>query len=473
MHDITIIGAGPGGYAAAFDAARRGASVTLVEKAELGGTCLNSGCIPTKTIKASADALETAGGLAEFGLVSNDGAHSASFRADMPSIVARKERVCKILRGGLEKTCTGLKIKLLHGQAELAPDRKVLVYTGQGVEKLCADAVIIATGSKIMTLPSLSIDHRYIIDSDDALHLEQLPTRMLIAGGGVIGCELAFIFRAFGVKVTVVEGLNRLLPLPSIDEEVSRLLQREAKKRGIRVELARIVKSAELSGSKVACILSASPFVESAGGQEEVIETDVVLVTVGRSSNTAGLKLKEAGVATDRQGWIMADGWMRTSADGVYAIGDALGPARAMLAHVASFEGECAVANCFGREERLDYSVIPSGIFTSPEIGTVGLSEAEAKKQGMAVRSSLFQFRELGKAHAMGELPGLFKLVCEESSGRILGAHIAGAHATDIIAEAALAMKSSLSVAQLANTMHAHPTLAEGLYEAAKAWLRG
>lgn len=472
MKQITIIGAGPGGYIAAFDAARRGASVTLVERAEVGGTCLNWGCIPTKTIKASAEALETAGRLAEFGIVPEDG-EKARFRADMAAIVARKERVRKVLCTGLEKTCASLKVRLVRGQAEFAPGRTVLVRTVDGVEEIRGDAVIIATGSKTLDLPSLPVDHEYIVNSDDALNLDHVPARMVIVGGGVIGCELAFIFRALGAEVTVVEGLDRLLPIPSVDEDMSRLLQREAKKHGLRVELAKTVKSATVADGKVTCVLGPSPFVPGASGPESVIETDMVLVAVGRTPNSDGMKLAEAGVETDARGWIKADGGMRTTAEGIYAVGDVLGPARVMLAHMASAEGLCAVANCFGENRSLDYGVIPAGIFTSPEIGTVGLSETEARKQGFAVRSQVFQFRELGKAQAMGELPGMFKLVCEEGSGRILGAHIAGAHATDLIAEAALAMQKGLTAADIAHTIHAHPTLAEGLYEAAEGWLRG
>ena len=472
MTHITIIGAGPGGYVAAFDAARRGASVTMVEKAEVGGTCLNWGCIPTKTIKASAEALETAGRLAEFGIVP-EGGERAGFRADMAAVVARKERVRKVLCTGLEKTCASLKVRLVRGQAELAPGRTVLVRTADGTEEIHGDAVIIATGSSILDLPSLPVDHKHIINSDDALNLDHVPARMVIVGGGVIGCELAFIFQAFGAEVTVVEGLDRLLPIPSVDEDMSRLLQREAKKHGLRVELAKTVKSAVVADGKVTCVLGPSPFVPGASGPETTVEADMVLVAVGRTPNTGGLKLAEAGVETDARGWIKADGGMRTTAEGVYAVGDVLGPARVMLAHMASAEGLCAVGNCFGENRTLDYGVIPAGIFTSPEIGTVGLTETEARKQGLDVRSQVFQFRELGKAQAMGELPGMFKLVCEEGSGRILGAHIAGAHATDLIAEAALAMQKGLTAADIAHTIHAHPTLAEGLYEAAEGWLRG
>jgi dihydrolipoamide dehydrogenase len=470
MPSITIIGSGPGGHIAAFEAARRGADVTLIEKAHVGGTCLNTGCIPTKTIKASADALETANRLKEFGISSGE---AAAFRADMEAVVARKESVRKVLCGGLEKTCASLGIRLVRGDAELGADRTVLVRNEEGAEAIKSDKIIIATGSSTLDLPSLPVDHKHIINSDDALNLDHVPARMVIVGGGVIGCELAFIYRAFGAEVTVVEGLDRLLPIPSVDADMSRLLQREAKKHRIKCELAKTVKSATVEDGKVVCTIGASPFVEGADGPDFTIETDMVLVAVGRVPNTAGLKLEEAGVQTDARGWIKADQGMLTSAEGIYAIGDALGPARIMLAHVASAEGLCAVANCFGENRTLDYGVVPAGIFTSPEIGTVGMTEAEAEAKGFKARSQVFQFRELGKAQAMGELPGMFKLICEQGSGKVLGCHIAGAHASDLVAEAALAIKNGLTAADLAHTIHAHPTLAEGLYEASERWLQG
>lgn len=473
MPSITIIGSGPGGHIAAFEAARRGAEVTLVEKADVGGTCLNSGCIPTKTLKSSAEALETAAKLTQFGIAAEAGDKKVAFKADMPAVIARKERVRKVLNGGLEKTCASLNIRLVCGTAELASNQTILVHTKEGTEEIKSDNIILATGSSTLDLPSLPVDHKHIINSDDALNLDHVPNRMVIVGGGVIGCELAFIYRAFGAEVTIVEGLDRLLPIPSVDVDMSRLLQREAKKHRIKVELAKTVKSATVVDGKVSCVLGPSPFVEGATGKDTTIEADVVLVAVGRTPNIEGLNLSAAGVETDNRGWIKADEGMHTSAEGIYAIGDALGPARVMLAHVASAEGLCAVANCFGEDKTLDYSVIPAGIFTSPEIGTVGLSEEEATNKGFEVRSQVFQFRELGKAQAMGELPGMFKLICEKESGKILGVHIAGAHATDLIAEAALAIKKGLTAADLAHTIHAHPTLAEGLYEVAEGWLRG
>lgn len=463
---ITIIGGGPGGYTAAFSAAKAGAQVTLVEADLLGGTCLNRGCIPTKTIKASAEALETAQRLAEFGISGGE-----NVRPDMPAICARKNKVMDILRGGLEKTCAKLKVSVLHGRGEVVNAGLVRVHGADGaVKEVPGDKIILATGSRTLDLPGLPVDHERIITSDDALELKALPERMLVIGGGVIGCELAFIFQALGCKVTVVEGLDRILPVPSIDADLSKLIQREMKKRGIGCELARTAKEAKVTESGVRVTLGPSPFVKDlpASAQEErVLETDMVLVAVGRAANTEGLGLAAAGVETDRRGWINVNQKLETSVPGIYAIGDALGPAKIMLAHVAVMEGLIAAKNCLGAAEEMDYSAVPAAVFTSPEVATVGLTEAQAKEQGLNVACAQSHFRELGKAQAMGELAGLFKLVTDADTGKILGAHLAGAHVSDIIAEPTLAMTLGAKVEDLTRTIHAHPTLAEGIFETA------
>lgn len=463
---ITIIGGGPGGYTAAFSAAKAGAEVTLVESSHMGGTCLNWGCIPTKTLKASAEALETAHRLAEFGI---SGAGEAV--PDMPAIIARKDKVSGILRGGLEKTCSKLKVRLLRGRGEVLSACLVRVHGADGVvQEVEGDRVIIATGSSTLNIPTLPVDHERIITSDDALELQTVPKRMLVVGGGVIGCELAFIFQAFGSKVTVVEGLDRILPVPSIDADLSKLIQREMKKRGIACELARTATKAEVTDTGVQVTLGPSPFVKdlpASAQKESVLEADVVLVAVGRVPNTSGLGLAEAGVETDQRGWIKADARLETSVPGIFAVGDVLGPARIMLAHVAAMEGLVAVRNCLGAAEAMDYSVVPAAVFTSPEVATVGLTEAQAREQGFNVACPQSNFRELGKAQAMGELAGLFKLVVDADSGKILGAHLAGAHVSDIIAEPTLAMQLGATAKDLARTIHAHPTLAEGLFETA------
>lgn len=466
MPRILVIGGGPGGYTAAFAAAKAGADVVLVEAGPMGGTCLNWGCVPTKTLRASADVLELAQRCAEFGI---EGVGEAC--VNMAAVVARKNRVTALLRGGLEKTCATLKVRLVRGKAQLLGGTRVRVALADGgEERLEAESIILATGSRSLDLPSLPLDHTHILSSDDALELEAVPQRLVIVGGGVIGAELAFIYQSFGAKVTVVEGRERLLPLPSVDEEVSKLLLREAKKRGIRVELERTVTQVAVqpNGSVVASLgIPGGIPGDAANAGAGQVEADAVIVAVGRSTQSAGLGLEAAGVAIDSRGWIIADAAMQTSAPNVYAVGDCLGPARPMLAHVAAVEGLCAAANCLGAEQRMHYDVVPSGIFTSPEVGCVGLAEAQAKANGMAVATSLFHTRELGKAQAMGELAGFCKVVAEAGTGKVLGVHIAGAHATDLIAEATLAISMGATVADIANTIHAHPTLAEGLYEAA------
>lgn len=464
---ITIIGGGPGGYTAAFEAAGSGAAVTLIEAAHMGGTCLNWGCIPTKTFKASSGALETARRLEEFGI---SGPCDPS--ADMPAIVARKDKVISILRGGLEKTCSNLGINLIYGRGEVINAGLVKVHTSDGKNmEITGDRIIIATGSRHLDLPSLPVDHKRIINSDDALQLDFVPRRLLVVGAGVIGCEFAFIFRSFGSEVTVVEGLDRVLPLPSIDADLSRLMQREMKKKGIKTELCRTAVNAKSSDDGVSIVLGPSPFVENVPAsalKEKIIEADVVLVAVGRVPATKGLGLEAAGIRTDQRGWIEVDERCRTSVTGIYAIGDILGPSKIMLAHVAVMEGLVAVDNCLGRDRAMSYDVVPSAIFTSPEMASVGLTEAQAREQGYNVTCTRTQFRELGKAQAMGEISGEFKLIEDAGTGRLLGAHLAGAHVSDIIAEPALAMSLKAGAYDIARTIHAHPTLAEGLFEAAR-----
>ena len=276
---LTIIGGGPGGYTAAFAAAKAGAEVTLIERAHLGGTCLHTGCIPTKTLRSSADALDTAARLREFGI-----AGDCAAVPDMPAIVARKRKVTATLQTGLEKTAAQLKIRIIHGEAGLVGSGLVRAASGDEVLEIAGDRVILATGSSPLELPSLPVDHRLVLSSDDALELQTVPEHLAIVGGGVIGCELAFIYRAFGAKVTVIEGQGRLLPLPSVDGEISRLLLREMKKKGIAVELAHTVS--RVSPCDGGAAVEIAPFPAGAGGSR-ILNASAVCVTVGRTPNTA------------------------------------------------------------------------------------------------------------------------------------------------------------------------------------------
>jgi len=465
---LTIIGAGPGGYTAAFAAAEKGIEVTLIDMAEIGGTCLNRGCIPTKTLRSSADAVMLAGRLPEYGV------ETGPAKICLDTIRKRKDSVIGILRTGLEKSCSRLKVRFVSGQAEVLSAKEVLVHTKDGDETVTGDAVIIASGSRVLELPGLTFDHQYVLNSDDALSLDRIPARLCIVGGGVIGCELACIYRAFGSAVTIVEGQDRVLPMPSVDKDVSTLLNRELRKLKIKVMTGKTLRDLQVSDGVVHAVAATSPFVDVPAEKrtEEPIETDMVLVTVGRKSTADSLGLEKAGVATDKRGWITVDQHLMTNVPGIYAIGDILGPSHVMLAHVASMEGLCALDNILGKERAMDYSVIPSAIFTSPEIGEVGMSEAQAKESCQKVVTGTVQMRELGKAHAMGELPGFFKVIADAESGLLLGLHVAGAHASDLVAEGGIAMEKKATIYDLAATIHAHPTLAEGIYEAARLAVR-
>ncbi len=469
MSKITIIGGGPGGYTAAFAAARAGLEVTLIEKHRLGGTCLNTGCVPTKTLKASAEALETAQNLKSYGLNL-----SGEVSVDMPAVIARKNKVIDTLVGGLGKSCAKLKITHHHGIATLLNAHEVQVKTENEEFIVKSDYIIIATGSKVRELPSLPFDGKYIIDSPNILERENLPKKMVVVGGGVIGCEMAFIYKAFGVDVVVVEGQKRLLPIPGVDTDISTLIQREMKKNRIAMHLGSTLANVRVeNGTVYGDIEPLTMQGETPDPKAKTIpmECDAVLVTVGRSPDTENLGLDAVDINTDAQGWIEVDEHLRTANKNIYAIGDIIGPQRIMLAHMATAEGIHAVRHILADDKEslapMDYSVVPSAIFTSPEVGCVGLSEEQAKEQGMETKCATFLMRELGKAQASGHLAGIIKLVAEAKSGRLLGAHMAGENCSDLIAEAALCMQMGGTVQDMSNTIHAHPTLAEGIFEAA------
>ncbi len=471
MPKITIIGGGPGGYTAAFAAARAGCEVTLIEKHRLGGTCLNTGCVPTKTLKATADALETAQSLAAYGITLSA---PATASVDMPAVLARKNKVIATLVGGLSKSCAKYKITHLEGVGRIVNAHCVQVQTASEEIMVEGDAIIIATGSKVRELPTFPFDGTHIIHSDHILERENLPKHMIVVGGGVVGCEMAFIYSAFGVSITLVEGQKRVLPIAGVDAEISTLIQREMKKRRIAVHLGSTLGDVCVEDGKVKAQIE--PLIQAGQCPDPKckitpVECDAVLVTVGRSAATEGLDLSAAGITTDAQGWITVDEHLRTSVPGIYAIGDVLGPQYIMLAHMAAAEGVHAVRHILAEDATqmapMDYSVVPSAIFTSPEVGCVGLSEEQAKEQGIHTTCAHFLLRELGKAQASGHLAGMIKLVAEAESGRLLGAHMAGEHMSDIIAEAALCMRKGGTIQDIANTIHAHPTLAEGVFEAA------
>jgi len=327
----------------------------------------------------------------------------------------------------------------------------------------------LATGTRPFNLPSLPFDGQKVLSSDHALSLKQVPESILIVGGGVIGCEFAFLLSALGSKVTIVEALSRMLPLPSVDEDCSKVLQREMKKRKIQFIVDRTVEGFEQAGDKLRVTIGPSPFLENPTEKDKTPvtqEVEKILVCIGRKPNTTTIEgFDTLGVRLDAKDWVVTNELMETSAPDVYAIGDLLGPAKVMLAHVASTEGLVAAENAMAGNRRMDYNTVPGAIFTSPEVANVGLTEAQAKTQGYPTRADSVLFRTLGKAQVIGEFAGQAKIVSEVGSGKVLGVHIIGPHATDLIAEGTLAIQTGATVQDLAGTIHAHPTLAEIMME--------
>ena len=461
---ITILGAGPGGHAAAMQAAEMGAEVTIVERYAVGGTCLNWGCIPTKIMKTTADLLDGLLRAPEFG-VSIQG----EARLDMARLMERKKKVIADQARGLENALAKRKVRLLKGEARiLGPDR-LAVSQVEGDLEVAWDSLVLAMGSRPAPLKGLDFDGHRIISSNEAVSLETLPRSMVIVGGGVIGCELASILHAMGVGVTLVEALDRLLPLPSIDDSCSRIVEREFKKRKLKFMTGRVVEKVEDGDAGLRVTIGPSPLVERQGKKapgSEVIEVEYALVCVGRAPVSDRLGLDTLGDILDKRGWIKADEHLATPVPDVYAIGDALGPEKVMLAHAAQAEGLAAARNIMGGQESMNYDLVPGAVFTTPEVGCVGLSEAQARERGIDVRATTALFRQIGKAQAMGEIAGQAKIVSDMETGRIVGVHIVGPHATDLIAEGVLAVQYGLTTRDLAAAIHAHPTLAEILWEA-------
>lgn len=465
---IVVLGAGPGGYVAAVRAAQMGAQVTLVERDEVGGTCLNWGCIPSKVLITTAELLEKMRRAAEYGIVVE-----GAVRPDLERLMARKRAIVAAQAKGIRQLLQHHRVALVEGEGVVAGPGSVRVRTAAGAERdLAWDRLIIAVGTRPLPLPGLPFDGRGVISSNDALSLTEVPGSVLIVGGGVIGCEFACLLAALGSRVTVVEALARLLPLPSVDEDCSKVLQREFKKRRIAFFLERVVEAVARRGGRLAARIVAAPSAAGLSAEERApfdLEVDRILVCVGRQPNTAGLGLETVGVATDPRGWILADDTLATSAPGVWAIGDILGPARVMLAHVASMEGAVAAENAVGAgpPRRMDYEAVPGAIFTAPEVASVGLSERAARERGIEAAAERVLFRSLGKAQVLGEIAGEAKIVSRREDGRLLGVHLIGAHATELIAEATLALRLGARVADLVQTIHPHPTMSEILLESA------
>lgn len=447
---VAILGAGPGGYVAALKAAQSGAQVTVIEDKEVGGTCLNWGCIPTKTLAASAEILSKAKRLENFGLEL-----SGSVIPNLSKIIDRKNKVVNTQVKGIRGLFKSWGVALKQGRGTLTAPRQIEVTSASGGRDVVdADSIVIATGSRPLQMPAFPFDGKHIISSTEALDLREIPRRLLIIGAGVIGCEFACIYRELGSEVTIVEMLSRAVPAE--DHDISALLEKEFKKKKIRLITGTRVEKTILINNSVHVFLS--------DGSEHAAEK--VLVSIGRSLNSEAIGLENIGINKGSRGEILVDNRMETNVPGVYAVGDVTGGI--LLAHMASAEGIVAARNMTGMRDEIDRTVVPSVIFTSPEIGSVGLREHEAAEKGIKYRTGHFQFRALGKAHAIDEINGFIKIISDVSSDRILGAHIIGPHASDLIHEAAVAIKAGLTVRDIAETIHAHPTLSEGFMEAAR-----
>lgn len=447
---VAILGAGAGGYVAALKAAQLGAQVTVIEDIEVGGTCLNRGCIPTKALVASAEAYSKAKDMEEFGI---------EFRGELipnlQKINERKNKIVSVQVKGIRGLFKSWGVTLKEGRGALLSPKEIEVRGKDGsTKKIEAEKIIIATGSRPAQIPSFIFDGKNIISSDDALNLTEMPKSMLIIGAGVIGCEFACIYKKLGADVTMVEMMPRAVVTE--DMEISGLLEKELKKKKIKLHTNVKVERVEVKEDGVHAFLS--------DGKEIIAEK--VLVSTGRALNSDGIGLENTGIQKGKRGEITVNEKMETNIPDIYAIGDVTGTW--LLAHTASTQGIIAAKNIMGHSENIDYSTVPAAIFTSPEIASVGLREHQAEEKGIKIRTGHFQFRGLGKAHAMGEIVGFVKVIADEATDKLLGMHIIGPHASDLIHEGAVAMKSGLKVRDITNTIHAHPTLSEGIMEASE-----
>ena len=447
---IVILGAGPGGYVAAIRAAQRGSNVTVIENQALGGVCLNWGCIPSKALLSVVELGEKLKKAEDLGL------QLSTPPVYVPAqMVARKNRIVNGLVKGIAELFKRWGVRHVHGTGRLVNDQTVRVSLADGNEtSVQADDVIIATGSSPPDLPMFPVDGRTIMTSKEALEIRRIPERLLIIGGGVEGCELASLYAALGSNVIIVEMMPRLLPCE--DEEISGFLERELNKRNVQ----------SLLGTSVTQINKTNVAVTVDLDTGESLTCDAIVVSVGRRCNTRAIGLEEVGVQLGSKGEIVVNEFLQTNVPGVYAVGDVVG--KAMLAHVASAQGKVAVENIVGKTKAINYDVVPAGIFTLPEIGRVGLTERQIRDQGISPKIGRFRYAGLGKAHAVGEPVGLVKILADPETDRVLGAHVVGTHAADLIHEAAFAMQVKATATRMAEMIHAHPTHAEALMEAAE-----
>ncbi len=470
-YDVVVVGAGTGGYVAAIRAAQLGLTVAVVERQKtLGGTCLIWGCIPTKALLEHAHALKVAQSAKEWGLTGVDG---SKVGIDMPAVHARKDKMIAGLTGGIESLFKKHKIAWLKGSARLTSGRSLEVRLHEGgTETLTArKEVIVATGSAARSVPGIEVDGTRIIFSDHAIHLPHVPKSIAIMGSGAVGVEFASIFKSYGSDVTIIELMPKLVPLE--DEAVSNELERTFKKRGIKAFTGTRVTSAKATATGVDLTMQkADPSASSGqGGKVESLNVEILLVATGRGPVTEGLGAEAAGLKLERS-YVVVDSLFRTNVPGISAIGDVItmGGPHYQLAHVSSMEGILLAERIAGHDvSPINYDHVPRCTYTEPEIGSVGLTEAQAKAAGHDVRIGTFPFRALARARMAGEVDGFVKIVAEKKYDEVLGVHIIGPRATELSAEAVLALRLECTVEELVKTIHAHPTMSEAMGEAAHA----
>ena len=468
-YDVVVIGSGTGGYVAAIRAAQLGLKTAVVERAPvLGGTCLNWGCIPTKALLEHAHALKVAQDWKEWGLTIGQAAlrqdSGQAVGIDMNQVHARKDKIVKGLTGGIEMLFKKNKIDWIKGSGRLAGKGKVEITEGQKQTLVAKKEIVVATGSTPRSVPGITIDKKRIITSDEAIHMKEIPKSIAIMGSGAVGVEFGSIFRRFGSEVTIIELLPRIVPVE--DEAVSAELARSFKKQGIKVLTGTKVTSAK-PGASAVDIEAQTP-----DGKTTTISAEYLLVATGRGPVTTGLGAEEAGLQLDR-GYIRVDKDFKTGVPGISAIGDVITfekPGHQQLAHLSSAEGIVLAERIAGHEFRpINYEQVPGCTYCAPEIGSVGLTEKQAQERGYDVTVGTFKFGVLARARIAGETEGFVKIVADKKYDEVLGVHMIGPRATELVAEATLALRLECTVEELVRTIHAHPTMSEAVGEAAHA----
>ncbi len=456
-HDVIVIGAGPGGYNFAIRAAQLGLKAVVIEKRSsqtLGGTCLNVGCIPSKALLHASEVFEEANhGFGKMGI------ESKGVSVNLPDMLAFKDRAVDGLTKGIEYLFKKNKIDHIWGAGKIVAQGKVEVdLSDGGTQTLEAKNIVIATGSEVVSLPGIEIDEERVVSSTGALALKQVPEKMIVVGGGVIGLELGSVWRRLGAEVTVVEFLDRITP--EMDGEVSKNFQRILKKQGMEFKLSSKVTGVDASGKKLK--VSVEP---AAGGDAEELKADVVLVCIGRKPHTTNLGLDKVGVAMDDRGRIIVNDHWQTNVPGIWAIGDVIeGP---MLAHKAEDEGVACAERMVGKAGHVNHDVIPNVIYTWPEVASVGKTEEQLKKDGVEFKKGKFPFTANARAKANETTDGFVKILTDAKTERVLGVHMVGVNVSELIGETALAMEFGAAAEDIARTCHPHPTLSEAVRQAA------